>query len=43
MIIYPTPVPLASIGSGHIKSITQISNVKLGFTDIKGILVLGRG
>ena len=43
VIIYRDPVHLVGIGNGLINSIAQISNVKLGFTDIRGILVLGRG
>ena len=43
VIIYHAPVLLAGIGNGPIKSIAQISNVKIGFTNIKVILVLGRG
>ena len=43
VIIYLTPDHLAEIGKGPMKSIAQISNVRLGFIDIKGISVLGRG
>ena len=43
VIIYLAPVIFVGIGNGPMKSMTQISNVKLGFTDIKGICVLGRG
>ena len=43
VIIYRAHVRLADIGNGPINSIAQISNFKLGFTDIKGISVLGRG
>ena len=44
VIIYLAPVLFAGIGNGDpMKSMAQISNVKLGFTDIKGISVLGRG
>ena len=43
IIIYHGPVLLSSIQNGTIISISQISNVKLGFTDIKGLTVLGRG
>ena len=43
VMIYHAPVHLASVKYGPMKSITQISNVKLGFTNIKGIHVLGRG
>ena len=43
VIMYLAPVLFASIGNGPMKSMAQISNVKLGFTDIKGIYVLGRG
>ena len=43
VIIYLTPVLFAVIGNGPMKSMEQISNVRLGFTNIKGIFVLGRG
>ena len=43
VIMYLAPVLFAGMGNGPMKSIAQISNVKLGFTDIKGISVLGRG
>ena len=43
VIIYHAPDLLVGIRNGLIKSIAQISNVRLGFTDIKGILVLGKG
>ena len=43
VIIYIVPDHLARIGNGPMKSIAQISNVRLEFTDIKGISVLGRG
>ena len=43
VIIYLTPDHLVGIGNSPMKSIAQISNVRLGFTDIKGIFVLGRG
>ena len=43
VIIYLAPDHLEGIGKGPMKSIAQISNVRLGFTDIKGISVLGRG
>ena len=36
------PVLLARTRNGPMKSIAQISNVRLGFTDIKGISVLGK-
>ena len=42
VIIYHAHVHLASIENGPMKSIARISNVNLGFTDIKGIYVLGR-
>ena len=42
VIIYHAFVLLSGIGNGLIKLIAEISNVKLGFTDIKGIFVLGR-
>ena len=41
--MYLAPVLFAGMGNGPMKLITQISNVKLGFTDIKGISLLGRG
>ena len=41
VIMYLAPILFAGIGNGHMKSMAQISNVKLGFTDIKGIFVLG--
>ena len=43
VIIYLAPDLFAGIGNGPMNSIAQISNVRLGFTDIKGISVLGRG
>ena len=43
VIMYLAPVHFAGIGNGPMESMAQISNVKLGFTDIKGISVLGRG
>ena len=43
VMIYLAPDRLAGIGNGTMKSIAQISNVRLGFTNIKGISVLGRG
>ena len=43
VMMYLTPVLFAGTRNGPIKSIAQISNVKLGFTDIKGISVLGKG
>ena len=43
VIMYLTPIPFVGMGNGPMKSMAQISNVKLGFTDIKGIYVLGRG
>ena len=43
VIMYLAPVLFAGMGNGPMKSMAQISNVKLGFTDIKGIFVLGRG
>ena len=38
VIVYLAPVLFASIGNGPMKSMAQILNVKLGFTDIRGIL-----
>ena len=43
VIIYLAPDLLVGIGNGPMKSIAQISNVRLGFTDIKVISVLGKG
>ena len=43
VMIYLAPVHFVGIGNGPMKSMAQISNVKLGFTNIKGISVLGRG
>ena len=43
VIMYLAPVLFAGIGNGPMKLMAQISNVKLGFTDIRGIFVLGRG
>ena len=43
IIMYLAPVIFASIGNGPMKSMAQISNVKIGFTNIKGISLLGRG
>ena len=43
VIMYLAPVLFAGMGNGPMKSMAQISNVKLGFIDIKGIYVLGRG
>ena len=42
IIIYLAPILFAGIGNGHMRSMAQISNVKLGFTNIKGISMLGR-
>ena len=43
VMMYLAPVLFAGIGNGPMKSMAQILNVKLGFTDIKGISMLGRG
>ena len=43
VMIYLAPDRRAGTGNGPMKSIAQISNVKLGLTDIRGISVLGRG
>ena len=43
VIIYLAPIIFAGIGNGPMKSMAQISNVKLAFIDIKEISVLGRG
>ena len=43
VMIYLASVLFAGTGNGPIKLIALISNVRLGFTDIKGISVLGSG
>ena len=43
VIMYLAPILFAGVGNGPMKSMAKISNVKLGFTDIKGISILGRG
>ena len=43
VMIYLVPVLFAIIGNDPMNSMAQISNVKLGSTDIKDIFVLGRG
>ena len=43
VMIYLAPVLFIGTGNGPIKLIAHISNVRLGFTDIKGISVLGSG
>ena len=43
VMIYLSPIRLPGVGNGTMKSIAQISNVKLGFTDIREIFVLGKG
>ena len=43
VIMCLAPVLVVGIGNGPMKLMAQISNVKLGFTDIKGISMLGRG
>ena len=43
IIIYLAPDLFAGIGNGPMKYMAQISNVRLGFTEIKGISMLGRG
>ena len=43
VIMYLAPVLFAGIGNGPMKSMAQISNVRLGFIDINGISVLGKG
>ena len=43
VIMYLAPILFAGIRNGPMKSMEKISNVELGFTDIKGISVLGRG
>ena len=42
VILYLAPDHLAGIGNGPMNSIAHILNVRLGFTDIKGISVLAR-
>ena len=41
--MYLAPILFAGMGNGPMKLMAQISNVKLRFTDIKGIFVLGIG
>ena len=43
VMIYLAHVLFDGIENGPMKSMAQISNVKLGFTNIKGISMLGRG
>ena len=43
VIMYLAPVLFVGIGNGPMKSMAQISNVKLGINDIKGISMLGKG
>ena len=43
VIMYLAPVHFAGIGNGRMKSMAQISYIKIGFTNIKGISILGRG
>ena len=43
VMMYLAHVLFTGIGNGTIKSISQILNVNLGFMDIKGIFVLGKG
>ena len=43
VIMYLAPILFAGMENGPMKSMAQISNVKLGFTDINGIYVLGKG
>ena len=43
VIIYLAPDRRAGTGNGPMKSIAQISNVRLGFTEIRGISVLNSG
>ena len=43
VMMYRAPVHLDGTGNGPMKSIAQISNAKLGFTNIKGISILGKG
>ena len=43
VIMYLAPVRFAGIGNGPMKSMAQISYIKIGFTNIKGISILGRG
>ena len=43
VIIYLAPVLFDKTGNAPIMSVAHISNVRLGFTDIKDIYVLGSG
>ena len=43
VIMYLAPFLFVGMWNGTMKSMAQISNLKLGFTDINGISVLGRG
>ena len=43
VMMHHAPVLFAGTRNGPMKSIAQILNVILGFTDIKGISVLGKG
>ena len=43
VMMYLASVLFVGIGNGPMKSMAQISNIELGFIDIKGIFVLGRG
>ena len=43
VIMYLAPILFTGMGNGPMKSMGQISNVKLGLNDIKGISVLGIG
>ena len=43
VIMYLAHVLFVGMGNGPMKSMAQISNVKLGFVDINGISVLGKG
>ena len=43
VIMYLAPVLFVGMENGPMKLIAQISNVKLGFTEFRGIYVLGRG
>ena len=43
VMIYLAPDHRAETGNGPMKSIAQISKVRLGLTEIRGIFVLGSG
>ena len=43
VMMYCAPILLSGTGNGPMNLIAQISNVRLVFTNIKGISVLGKG